>query len=55
MRSWPSRPYRVRRDPEGWPVIPGRYGRVEWHEGPTLAIYADRPRMFACANSIVEE
>jgi hypothetical protein len=40
--------YRVTRDAEGWPVIPGRYGRLEWHDGTALAVYTDRPRVFAC-------
>jgi hypothetical protein len=39
--------YRVVQDAEGWPVIPGRYGRLEWHDGETLAVYSDRPRVFA--------
>jgi hypothetical protein len=41
--------YRVDRDAEGFPVIPGRLGRIEWHdpEGRELAIYTDRPRLFA--------
>ncbi len=33
--------------PEGWPVIPGRYGRLEWHDGETVAVYSDRPRLCA--------
>jgi len=37
---------RVRRDVEGWPVIPGRYGRIEWHDGARLAVHTDRPRLF---------
>ena len=39
--------YRVRLDAEGWPMIPGRYGRLEWHDGRELAVYTDRPRLFA--------
>jgi hypothetical protein len=41
--------YRVGRDPEGFPVIPGRLGRIEWHDpdGRELAVYTDRPRLFA--------
>ena len=40
--------YRVDRDTEGFPVIPGRLGRIEWHdpEGRELAVYTDRPRLF---------
>ena len=42
-----SHRYRVVRDPDGWPMIPGRLGRLEWHDGETLAVYSDRPRVFA--------
>jgi hypothetical protein len=38
---------RVEIDAEGFPVIPGRYGRVEWFDGINLAVYTDRPRLFA--------
>src|SRR5436309_5871604 len=50
--------FRVRADAEGFPVIPGRYGRIEWqcdgvncHACPlpgqlALAVYTDRPRFF---------
>jgi hypothetical protein len=48
---------RVRPDAEGWPVIPGRLGQIEWYcggqdchgcplPGPALAVYTDRPRLF---------
>jgi hypothetical protein len=49
---------RVRPDAEGWPVIPGRLGQIEWHYNgqdchdcplpgePALAVYTDRPRLF---------
>jgi hypothetical protein len=30
---------RVTRDPEGWPMIPGRLGHLEWHTADTLAAY----------------
>jgi hypothetical protein len=39
--------FRVIRDAEGWPVIPGTLGRLEYHEGAELAVYTDRPRLFA--------
>jgi hypothetical protein len=41
--------YRIDHDTEGFPVIPGRLGRIEWHdpEGRELAVYTDRPRLFA--------
>ena len=32
-------------DTEGWPIIPGRLGRLE-HDGARLAVYTDRPRLF---------
>jgi hypothetical protein len=38
---------RVMADREGFPIIPGRYGRIEWTGGPELAVYCDRPRLFA--------
>jgi hypothetical protein len=50
--------FRVLVDAEGFPTIPGRYGRIEWHcdgvncwscalpERLTLAVHADRPRVF---------
>src|SRR5262245_12382839 len=39
--------YRVALDAEGWPLIPGKLGHLEWHDGTTLAVYTDRPRLFA--------
>jgi hypothetical protein len=40
--------YRVIRDSEGTPIIPGRLGRIEWHDpqGRELAVFSDRPRLF---------
>jgi len=38
---------RVTADAEGHPIIPGRYGRIEWFDGRNLAVYSDRPRLFA--------
>src|SRR5215831_10559041 len=38
---------RVTTDAEGYPVIPGRYGVIEWFDGRNLAVYSDRPRLFA--------
>jgi hypothetical protein len=50
--------FRVRPDAEGWPVIPGRLGLIEWYcdgrdchscpltAGPGLAVCTDRPRLF---------
>jgi hypothetical protein len=39
--------YRVVVDAEGWPVIPGRLGQIECHDGQALAVYSTRPRIFA--------
>ena len=44
-RAKPSR-FRVQRDVEGFPVIPGRYGRIEWFDGKEFAVYTNRPRLF---------
>lgn len=43
-----ARPLRLRvtADAEGYPAIPGRYGRVEWFDGRDLAVYCNRPRLF---------
>jgi hypothetical protein len=38
---------RVRLDGEGFPVIPARYGQIEWFDGADLAVYTTRPRLFA--------
>jgi hypothetical protein len=38
---------RVRPDDEGWPVIPGRLGQIEYHDGRDLAVFTDRPRLHA--------
>src|SRR5262249_37086956 len=38
---------RVTTDAEGFPMFPGRYGRVEWFDGQDLAVYCDRRRLFA--------
>lgn len=44
-----AKPYRfrVRTDAEGFPIIPGRYGQIEWFDGCELAVYTNRPRLFA--------
>jgi len=55
-----AKPYRLRvqADPEGFPIIPGRHGQIEWYcDGVNcsscllpgqfaLAVYTDRPRLF---------
>ena len=38
--------FRVEADAEGFPIIPGRYGQIEWFDGHDLAVYTDRPRLF---------
>jgi hypothetical protein len=44
-------PYRVTPDIEGWPMIEGRLGRIEWSDPMpgmvTLAVFTDRRRMHA--------
>ena len=44
-----AQPFRLRvvTDAEGRPVIPGRLGQIEPHDRHTLAVYTDRPRLFA--------
>src|SRR5712691_10891906 len=44
-----TKPYRfrVQADEEGFPIIPGRYGQIEWFDGQDLAVYSNRPRLFA--------
>jgi hypothetical protein len=44
-----AKPYRfrVRLDVEGFPVIPGRYGQIEWFDGTDLAVYTARRRLFS--------
>lgn len=37
--------FRVMADREGWPIIPGRRGQIEWHDGTLVAVYTNRPRM----------
>jgi hypothetical protein len=51
--------FRVRADAEGFPVVPGGYGQIEWHcDGVNcsscalpgrfaIAVYSDRPRLFS--------
>jgi len=38
--------YRVFADAEGWPIVPGKLGRIEYHDGRDLAVYCDCPRLF---------
>ncbi len=49
LRSLPGvseRRFRIITDAEGWPMIPGRYGRIEHQDPATLAVFTDRPRLF---------
>jgi hypothetical protein len=43
-----ARPLRLRvtADPEGFPFVPAKYGRIEWFDGGDLAVYCDHPRLF---------
>src|SRR5713226_8998014 len=38
--------YRVLADAEGFPVVPGKYGCIEWFDGRDLAVYSNHPRLF---------
>jgi hypothetical protein len=51
LQTLPGR-YRVVADLEGWPMIPGRAGHIEVHDAISLAVYTDRPRLFAKVWSI---
>src|SRR5213592_1819715 len=42
-----SQRFRVQLDVEGFPLIPGRYGQIEWFDGDDLAVYTNRLRLFA--------
>ncbi len=43
-----SKPYRfrVQANAEGFPMIPGRYGQIEWFDGRALAGFCDHPKLF---------
>jgi hypothetical protein len=47
LRNLAGTAYRVDHDAEGWPLIPGRLGQIEHHDGTDLAVYTDRRRMHA--------
>ena len=38
---------RVKRDAEGFPIAPGRYGQLEWHDAGHAAIHSRTIRMLA--------
>ena len=40
-------PYRVTLDAEGWPMIEGRHGQIEPHDGALLAVYSRAMRKLA--------
>ena len=44
-RPTPHR-FRGQADAEGFPIIPGRYGQVEWFDGRELAVDCDHPKLF---------
>ncbi len=33
-------------DRDGWPVISGQRGRIEYHDDDRLAVFTDHPRLF---------
>ena len=37
--------YRVELDAEGWPMVPGRLGRIEYHDDTDLAVFTNRRRL----------
>src|SRR5439155_21824279 len=49
-----AKPYRFRVQPdiEGFPVISGRYGQIEWFEEEDLAGYTNRPPLVAGRGAI---
>jgi hypothetical protein len=36
----------VATDAEGYPIVPGHYGRIEWFNGQDLTVYCDHARLF---------
>jgi hypothetical protein len=43
---------RVQLDAEGWPMIPGRLGRIEHHDNARLAVFTNRRRLHARISAI---
>jgi hypothetical protein len=43
---------RVVADSEGFPLIPGRFGQIEYHDGVTLAVFTPRRRLHAKLSAI---
>lgn len=40
-----GRRYRVKADGEGWPIVPGKHGQVEWHDGREIAVFTRSTRI----------
>jgi hypothetical protein len=45
LKSLIGERYRIKRDEEGYPYVPGRNGRIEWHDGNEWAAYTNRRRV----------
>jgi hypothetical protein len=45
---------RVKADAEGFPIAPGRYGQLEWHDARQVAIHSQTMRMLAKLLKIAE-
>ena len=39
--------YRVELDAEGWPMVPGRLGRIEYHDETDVVVFTNRRRLHA--------
>jgi hypothetical protein len=39
--------YRVELDAEGWPMVPGRLSRIEYHDDTDVAVFTNRRRLHA--------
>ena len=37
--------YRIELDAEGWPMIPGRLGRIEYYDDTDVAVFTNRRRL----------
>jgi hypothetical protein len=45
---------RVMHDAEGWPIVPGRLGQIEYYDGQKLAVFTHRARVHARIFAIPE-
>ena len=43
---------RVIADDEGFPIVAGARGRIEWYDDAQLAVYTSRPRLFGALQMI---